>query len=97
MLVKCALCRLQRKPKTLNAQQITRLTISPTIALFFILFSRFTPVDFANSLLKGIPHFLELGPKYFVSNNLFFHRRDHAQRTLPPILCHLFSLPDSHY
>jgi hypothetical protein len=39
---------------------------------FFILFSRFTSVDFANSLLKGIPHFLELGPKYFVSNNLFF-------------------------
>ena len=39
---------------------------------FFILFSRFTPVDFANSLLKGIPHFVELGPEYFVSNSLFF-------------------------
>jgi prolyl-tRNA synthetase len=38
----------------------------------FILFSRFTPVDFANALLKGIPHLLELGPKYFVSNSLFF-------------------------
>jgi len=68
----CALRRLQRKPKTLNAQQITRLTISPTIALFSFSFSRFTPVDFANSLLKGIPHFLELGPKYFVNNSLFF-------------------------
>jgi len=45
---------------------------------FFILFSCFTPVDFADSLLKGIPHFFELG------------RPDHAQRTLPLILCHLF-------
>lgn len=38
---------------------------------FFILFSRLTPLDFANSLLKGIPNF-ELGPEYFVSNSLFF-------------------------
>jgi hypothetical protein len=60
---------------------ITRLTITPTIALSSFSF----PVDFADSLLKGIPHFFELG------------RPDHAQRTLPPILCHLFSLPDSHH
>ena len=39
---------------------------------FFILFSCFTPVDFADSLLKGIPHFLELGPQYFLSNSVFF-------------------------
>jgi len=52
---------------------------------FFIVFSCFTSVDFADSLLKGIPHFFELG------------RPDYAQRTLPPILCHLFSLPDNHH
>jgi hypothetical protein len=39
---------------------------------FFILFSLFTPVDFLDSLLKGIPHLLGLGPQYFVSNTLFF-------------------------
>jgi hypothetical protein len=39
---------------------------------FFILFSCFTPVDFADSLLKGIPHFLALGPQYFVSGIIFF-------------------------
>ena len=39
---------------------------------FFILFALFTPVDIADSLLKGIPHFLQLGPQYFVSNLLFF-------------------------
>ena len=32
----------------------------------------FVDYDFADSLLKGIPHFLELGPQYFVSNTLFF-------------------------
>ena len=39
---------------------------------FFVLFALFTPVDIADSLLKGIPHFLELGPQYFVSNFLYF-------------------------
>jgi hypothetical protein len=39
---------------------------------FFILFALFTPVDIADSLLKGIPHFLGLGPIYFVSNLLYF-------------------------
>jgi hypothetical protein len=39
---------------------------------FFILFALFTPVDIFDSLLKGIPHFLELGPQYLVSNALFF-------------------------
>src|SRR6266513_3872403 len=39
---------------------------------FFILFALFTPVAIADSLLKGIPHFLQLGPQYFVSNLLFF-------------------------
>src|SRR5204863_749369 len=32
---------------------------------FFILFSLFTPVDIADSLLKGFAHFLELGWPYF--------------------------------
>ena len=39
---------------------------------FFILFALFTPVDFADSLLKGIPHFLALGPVYFISNTIYF-------------------------
>jgi len=39
---------------------------------FFFLFSCFTPVDFADSLLKGVPHFLQFGPQYFVSGTIFF-------------------------
>jgi hypothetical protein len=39
---------------------------------FFVLFAMFTPVDIVDSLLKGIPHFLQLGPQYVVSNSLFF-------------------------
>jgi len=39
---------------------------------FFILFGLFTPVDIVDSLLKGVPHFLALGPKYFVSGLFFF-------------------------
>src|ERR1700747_3722441 len=39
---------------------------------FFILFALFTPVDIADSLLKGVPHFLALGPVYFLSNALYF-------------------------
>lgn len=39
---------------------------------FFILLALFPPVDVADSLLKGIPHFLALGTPYFVSSGLFF-------------------------
>src|SRR5215831_8926072 len=39
---------------------------------FFILFCLFVPVDVVDSLLKGVPHFLALGPAYFVSNLLYF-------------------------
>src|SRR5215471_8106358 len=39
---------------------------------FFILFGLFTPVDIVDSLLKGIPHFLALGPVYFASGVLYF-------------------------
>jgi hypothetical protein len=39
---------------------------------FFILFGLFTPVDIVDSLLKGVPHFLALGPAYFVSGILYF-------------------------
>src|SRR5919201_75793 len=38
---------------------------------FFILFSLFIPVDIVDSLLKGVPHFLGLGPQYFISNALY--------------------------
>jgi hypothetical protein len=38
----------------------------------FIVFGLFTPVDIVDSLLKGLPHFLALGPLYFISGALFF-------------------------
>ena len=38
---------------------------------FFILFGLFTPVDVVDSLLKGVPHFLSLGPQYIVSAVLY--------------------------
>src|SRR5262252_5138542 len=39
---------------------------------FFILFGLFFPVDVVDSLLKGVSHFLALGPAYFVSSLLYF-------------------------
>ena len=39
---------------------------------FFTVFGLFTPVDIVDSLLKGLPHFLALGPLYFISGALFF-------------------------
>lgn len=39
---------------------------------FFILFGLFTPVDIVDSLLKGIHHFLALGPAYYASGILYF-------------------------
>ena len=39
---------------------------------FFILFALFIPVDIVDSLLKGIPHFVGLGPAYFISGALYF-------------------------
>ena len=38
---------------------------------FFIVLALFTEVDFVDSLLKGIPHFLELGPQYYISNSIY--------------------------
>jgi hypothetical protein len=38
---------------------------------FFIIFALFTPVDVADSLLKGIPHFLQLGSQYYVSQSIY--------------------------
>jgi hypothetical protein len=39
---------------------------------FFFLLSMFTLVDIFDTLLKGVPHFLQLGPQYFVSSSLYF-------------------------
>jgi len=39
---------------------------------FFILFALFTPVDIADSLLKGVPHFFQLGTVYMISSVLYF-------------------------
>lgn len=38
---------------------------------FFIVFGLFGPVDVIDTLLKGVPHFLEQGPQYIVSTALF--------------------------
>lgn len=38
---------------------------------FFILMALFGPVDVVDTLLKGLPHFLELGWPYIVSSALF--------------------------
>lgn len=38
---------------------------------FFILMALFGPVDIVDTLLKGIPHFLEQGPQYIILNALF--------------------------
>ncbi len=48
-------------------KRITTRTTAP----FFILFALFTPIDIFDSLLKGVPHFLGLGPQYFVSSFLY--------------------------
>jgi hypothetical protein len=38
---------------------------------FFIVLASFGPVDIVDTLLKGIPHFLEQGPLYIVGNVFF--------------------------
>jgi len=39
---------------------------------FFTIFSMFAVVDIADTLLKGIPHFFELGAPYIISSVLYF-------------------------
>jgi hypothetical protein len=39
---------------------------------FSVLFVLYSPVDFVDTLLKGIPHLVALGPLYFISSILFF-------------------------
>lgn len=39
--------------------------------VFFILIGLFGPIDVIDTLLKGIPHFLEQGPRYIISTSLF--------------------------
>jgi hypothetical protein len=39
---------------------------------FFILMALFGPVDVVDTLLKGLPHFIEQGPRYFISTAVFF-------------------------
>jgi hypothetical protein len=38
---------------------------------FFIIFALFPPVDVVDTLLEGVPHFLEQGTKYIVSTALY--------------------------
>ena len=40
--------------------------------VFFVLFAVFSPVDFVDTLSKGISHLVALGPLYFISSILFF-------------------------
>ena len=39
---------------------------------FFVLFALYSPVDFVDTMLKGIPHLFALGPFYFISSIVFF-------------------------
>jgi hypothetical protein len=39
---------------------------------FLILFALFVPVDIVDTLLKGVPHFLEQGPQYILTSVLYF-------------------------
>lgn len=39
---------------------------------FFVIFSLFTVVDIADTLLKGVPHFVALGTPYIISSALYF-------------------------
>ena len=39
---------------------------------FFVLFVLYSPVDFVDTLLEGVPHLFALGPLYFISSILFF-------------------------
>ena len=59
-------------------QLITRRTDYANHRAFFILFGLFTPVDIVDSLLKGVPHFLALGPAYFASGRALFRRFGHC-------------------
>ena len=38
---------------------------------FFIILALYGPVDLVDTLLKGVPHFLEQGPPYMISMTLF--------------------------
>src|SRR5260370_27346843 len=38
---------------------------------FFIIFALYGPVDLVDTLLKGVPHFLDQGPQYIVNSMLF--------------------------
>ena len=38
---------------------------------FFIILALYGPVDLVDTLLKGVPHFLEQGPPYMISITLF--------------------------
>ena len=66
----------------------------------FAIFSMFALVDVADTLLKGIPHFLALGIPYMISSGALFHWHghgcDHEERTFSSVLCHFFSRPDDH-
>jgi len=60
---------------------------------FFILFSCFTPVDFADSLLKGIPHFFELGRPRSRATNATTNSMPSFFSSRQPALASPFSTP----
>jgi hypothetical protein len=66
---------------------------------FFVLFVLYPPVDFVDTLLKGVPHLVALGPLYFMSSIFFLAGLVAAAITgitLPPMLCHhLFGADNS--
>ena len=56
----------------LTLPSITRRTITRIIVPSSFFSRLFIPVDIVDSLLKGVPHFLALGPAYFISSTLYF-------------------------
>jgi hypothetical protein len=66
---------------------------------FFVLLALYPPVDFVDTLLKGVPHLVALGPLYFMSSILFLAGLVAAAITgitIPPMLCHhLFGADNS--
>jgi hypothetical protein len=45
----------------------------------YVKYGPYSPLDFVDTLLKGLPHLVALGPLYFISSILFFAGRDHAK------------------
>ena len=60
---------------------------------FFIIFALYAPVDLVDTLLKGVPHFFDLGPLYIIS--LYFFSSGERRPPLPGTNATISSTPFS--